>query len=386
MPSFLETVALDLERLKLPGAAKQLRDAEAGGATSGEVLGRIGAVLEHHKALRRLLSEPARKAWDSLKSAADRANPRPASRAFAILFPGVFVVLGGLIVAQALGLGQFVGKALVPNWVLGLAGCVFLFGGLAFGAKFLGFSDKVSQFFGYGIVLSLAAVFHYSVFVDDLSRWSGTSFGSLSAGHLTRIVVVAADFFFIGMLILARKPRSRPVLAGLLVAPLAIAVTLHYTGVLDRAGAAFGQRVANAPRLIVTQGVLKISAVTEGRPHRPLPEFVGRWNVVQPAFMDTGWVTRVEVLGAAGKPRLALWRRCRAGECFDGEYEARVDAAPKSNGVHALHAAGKLNGMDWTFALRAQSSAKVPFMADERHIRGADWNTHQQGGGYLRRP
>jgi hypothetical protein len=338
MPSFLETVAMDLERLKLPGAAKQLREAETAGATSGEVLGRIGAVLEHHKALRRLLSEPARKAWDSLKSAADRANGRPGNRAFAILFPGVFVLLGGLIVAQALGLGQFVGKALVPNWVLGLAGCVFLFGGLAFGARFLGFSGKVSQFFGYGIVLALAVVFHYSVFVDDLSRWSGASIGSLSAGGL------------------------------------------------DRVGGAFGQRIARAPRLIVAQSVLKIPAATEASPHRPLPEFVGRWNITNPAFMDTGWVTRVEVRNGADKPRLALWRRCRTGECFDGEYEARVDAAPKASGVHALHAAGKLNGMDWTFALRAQDSARVPFLADERHIRGSDWNTHQQGGGLPRRP
>lgn len=42
-----------------------------------------------------------------------------------------FILLGAAILAQALGLGQFVGRALVPNFVLGAVGALFLATGLS---------------------------------------------------------------------------------------------------------------------------------------------------------------------------------------------------------------------------------------------------------------
>lgn len=41
-----------------------------------------------------------------------------------------FILLGAVILAQALGLGQFVGRALVPNFVLGAVGALFLAAGV----------------------------------------------------------------------------------------------------------------------------------------------------------------------------------------------------------------------------------------------------------------
>jgi hypothetical protein len=48
-----------------------------------------------------------------------------------LLFALVFIGIGALILAQALGLGQFIGRALVPDAVLGMAGALFLGAGIA---------------------------------------------------------------------------------------------------------------------------------------------------------------------------------------------------------------------------------------------------------------
>lgn len=71
----IDTVADELERLEQEPAAAALRDAERTSATSGEILDRLGCVLEEHRRLRRLLSEPGKQAWDDLQAQVDRAYP-----------------------------------------------------------------------------------------------------------------------------------------------------------------------------------------------------------------------------------------------------------------------------------------------------------------------
>lgn len=74
-PPELQTIARALRRAGRPDVADQLIDAERGGATGSEILGRIGLVLREHVRLRGTLDDEARRAWDALARQIDHAFP-----------------------------------------------------------------------------------------------------------------------------------------------------------------------------------------------------------------------------------------------------------------------------------------------------------------------
>ena len=175
-----------------------------------------------------------------------------------VFFSLPFVGLGGLMLARALGLVEFLGPVLVPNWVLGLGGLAFLAPGLLI--LFYGLDVRRS---GGGLllaaaVLAFAAVFHYGVFGQDLRHWSGPDIGPFSAGELARIGVVTIDLAILSYWIALRTTfvdgqpgtvwkrmegwdpsRKKMLWIGFQLLPLGIALLLHFTGVLDRIGAIF---------------------------------------------------------------------------------------------------------------------------------------------------
>jgi len=68
-------LAAELRRVGQPAAAEELDAAERGGATSTEILHRIGLVLWEHRALRRGLGDTGVAAWDALMAEVHRAFP-----------------------------------------------------------------------------------------------------------------------------------------------------------------------------------------------------------------------------------------------------------------------------------------------------------------------
>src|SRR5262245_15905623 len=101
-----------------------------------------------------------------------------------LLFSLPFLIIGGLGVAQGFGYGNFLGKPLVPLWVVGMAASVFLFGGLAFATQAFGVSAKLGEWFGMYFVFALAGVFTY-VALADRSAW------------LMRTIVIAIDIVIV---------------------------------------------------------------------------------------------------------------------------------------------------------------------------------------------
>lgn len=71
----LGTVVTELRRIDRPAVADLLVDAVRAGATSGEILGGIGAVLRDHRALRSQLGDSAASAWDAVMADVYRAFP-----------------------------------------------------------------------------------------------------------------------------------------------------------------------------------------------------------------------------------------------------------------------------------------------------------------------
>jgi hypothetical protein len=65
----------ELRRIDESAVADALVTAVAGGATSSGILGRVGAVLRDHQALRARLSDPGSKAWKAVLADVDRAFP-----------------------------------------------------------------------------------------------------------------------------------------------------------------------------------------------------------------------------------------------------------------------------------------------------------------------
>jgi len=179
-----------------------------------------------------------------------------------VFFSLPFVGLGGLLLAQALGLSELLGAALVPDWVLGLVGLAFLAPGLLILLYGLGVRRSGAGLLVGVAVLAFASVFHYGVFGQDLGHWSGSGFGPFSTGELARIVVVTIDLHVLSFWIVVRAgfvngepnsawkrmearvegwdpPRRKIVLTGFQLLPLGLALLLHFTGVLDRIGALF---------------------------------------------------------------------------------------------------------------------------------------------------
>ncbi|HXR57808.1 MAG TPA: hypothetical protein VN747_00680 [Burkholderiales bacterium] len=316
-----------------------------------------------------------------------------------LIFAIPFLVLGGLILAQAAGLGQFVGRSLVPNWVLGLAGAVFFCGGVLFVLRAFGVEGG-GGLVGYVILFALAAVFHYATFAGDLSRWTGDSFfGLLTPGQFARLFVVTIDLFVlvfgIDWLIGKYKGVDSPLVERLeaikagseqkafalliLATPLALAIALQATGALDKIGARFGQKQPAAargglPAVFTQHGALQIYAA-QGRPGRALAEFGGWWDSTG-NWYTPGWVGRVIVRTDGEAPRLNLWRYCPPNHCDEGSFPAIVEST-RDGQVLALHAKGNKDGMDWVVSLRSDPNPKI-LQIDERHIRSSDWNTHQQ--------
>jgi hypothetical protein len=71
----LGTVVVALRQARSADVADRLVDAVRAGATSGEILAAVGAVLGDEGALRSGLGEPARRAWDSVVADVRRAYP-----------------------------------------------------------------------------------------------------------------------------------------------------------------------------------------------------------------------------------------------------------------------------------------------------------------------
>jgi hypothetical protein len=172
-----------------------------------------------------------------------------------VLFSVPFVGLGGLLLAQALGLAEF-SDPLVPNWVLGSVGLAFLTPGLVILLYGLGVRRSGGGLLIAVGVLAFAAVFHYGAFARD---WPGDDIGPFSAPELARIIVVTIDLYFLYWWIVIRTlfdgGQPGPVLRrvegwgstpqkvfayGFQLVPLGIALLLHFTGVLDLIRAGFG--------------------------------------------------------------------------------------------------------------------------------------------------
>lgn len=305
-----------------------------------------------------------------------------------------FLLLGGAIIWQASGGTELFGRALVPAWVLGLAGLAFFCAGLTLVLPSFGIT-WAGSLAGAVIPLSLVAMFNYSVFVGDLSAWSGTRIGSLSAGHVTRIVVVAVDLFIVLGWILHKttfdqgKPgpiwkrfdekfppqgfQSERRMIGMLVllVPLLLAVTLHYAGVLDRIGAAFGQRSPARDR----PPAYSVA--------RPFEQFAGSWKGAHSAFGE-GWITRLSVRLQDQDAYVNFWHACRQGDCDEGEFKATVRGKiPRE--VNALEVMRTENGLTRTVRLTPDARSADWLMISESRIRGQDWSTHQQNVSGLRR-
>jgi len=312
-----------------------------------------------------------------------------------LIFSLPLLGVGGAGVAQGFGLCQCLGKPLVPLWVIGLAGLVFLLGGLGIAARSLGAGGGAGSFLGTVVFLCLGAVFNYSVFGGDLRSWSGPALGPfLSAGELVRILVVAADIFVLiclpdyalGKLRGVESPiiervesltgeGQKAFAVAFLAAPFVIAILLHATGGLDWIGRRFGQpqRGVEQRELVLSAGALLVQRNPQGL-ERPLAEFAGVWR--SSSMFGSGWVTLAEVRVDGGKASATLWRACPPVECTTGRADALIEARTPGH-AHALHFSGRTGGMDWVYSLRAQTGGSG-ILVEERHIRGRDWNTHQQ--------
>ena len=299
-----------------------------------------------------------------------------------LLFSAPFLIIGGLGVAQALGYGNFLGRALVPNWVFGMATSVFLFGGLAFAVQAFGVSANFGQWFGIYVCYAIAGVFTYIALADS-SAW------------IMRTIVIAIDILVIvgtldwmwGKYSGVESPmveRMEGMKAGeqkvfgivFLGAPVVIAIVLQATGALDVLAMKMlrtQQRAAGMPAELFKHGALGIYE-SRGRPARALAEFGGWWDSTGNWYTD-GWVGRVIVRIEGDKATLNLWRYCPPNHCNEGNFPAIVESG--AGGVLGLHAKGKKDGMDWVVSLRSDPNLKT-LNIDERHIRGRDWNTHQQ--------
>src|SRR5688572_26884415 len=80
-----------------------------------------------------------------------RMTEKVEGRGAAALIALGLMTLGGFILAQALGLGEFIGKANVPNAVLGLVGAMFELGGLVLLSRAIGQSMGFARFAGCAI-------------------------------------------------------------------------------------------------------------------------------------------------------------------------------------------------------------------------------------------
>jgi len=68
-------VVMELRRLNHPDVADRLLDAVAAGATSSEILGSVGLVMLHSRALQFELDSQSRASWDRVMADIDRAYP-----------------------------------------------------------------------------------------------------------------------------------------------------------------------------------------------------------------------------------------------------------------------------------------------------------------------
>lgn len=171
-----------------------------------------------------------------------------------VLFSIPFVGLGGFLLARAFDLGEFA-PPLVPNWVLGAAGLVFLTPGLVILLYGLGVRRSGGGLLIAVGALAFATVFHYGAFAQD---WPGGDIGPFSAPELARIFVATIDLYFLYWWIVIHTlfvdgqpgqlmkrvegwgPLSQKVfLTGFQLVPVGIALLLHYTGVFDRIRAIF---------------------------------------------------------------------------------------------------------------------------------------------------
>lgn len=73
----LGAVVAALRRVGQAGVADLLVEAVRRGATSGEVLAGIGAILRDHRACRSRLGHPGARAWDAVMGDVSRAYPGP---------------------------------------------------------------------------------------------------------------------------------------------------------------------------------------------------------------------------------------------------------------------------------------------------------------------
>ncbi len=71
----LGAVVAALRRMDRGDVADRLLEAVCGGATSGEVLGRVGLVLDEHRALRPRVGDSAAGSWKAVMADVGRAFP-----------------------------------------------------------------------------------------------------------------------------------------------------------------------------------------------------------------------------------------------------------------------------------------------------------------------
>lgn len=319
----------------------------------------------------------------------DNSSNKGGCAAIVISLP--FLLLGALIIVQAMGGPQLLGRSRVPPWALGLAGLVFFSGGAGLMLRGMGAGEAPMKWIGWLFIGALAAIFHYAVFVGDLSGWSGTSIGSLSAGEVMRIGVAAADLFLLLSWILYRttfvndepgpvwgkwdqiEPEQRKRMGCMVMTvPLLLAIALHYTGVLDRIGAAFGQHPPGEP--------VSLPATA---PAAPLSQYAGWWDSGYSPFA-AGWVTRIIVRVDGHQTYMQPWQWCPPQYCSEGEHRAKIIGNPPHQ-VFALELTRVENGITRTLRLTPDSADHNRLMINERRIRGKDWDTHQQNLTALKR-
>jgi hypothetical protein len=271
----------------------------------------------------------------------------------AFVVGGVYAVVTGVRLPVEAGGGDARWIALLLGIGLGGIGALFI-------ARFLDLGEKAPLAIVMGCV-AIGVNFAVFIWVMDWLR----SVGGRHGVALARIFVVAVDLYLAYALATQLLRRERHVAGA--IGAVAIAVVLHFAGVLDR----LGWTSSRLP--LVSSGILEARRIPPSQPQAPYKDFAGTWQVGFNMF-GASWISRVEIQLHGEKAKATVWRACGKKDCEAGTYDARFEPA-KPGQAHALHFIGHTAGYDWMGALIPTPYGMV---LSERRIRGTDWNTHSQ--------
>ena len=310
---------------------------------------------------------------------------RPAPRGIAAAIGAAVLLWAAGIMISAYDLLHAPGREAIVNPVMVQVGLFVGAIGYVCLVRAAGLDTRAQAAGAHVMLLSLAMVFTWLIFGYEFVALSALPFGN----RLPRIACVAIDLYIVisfgaAMVRNAVRPaiekRHRFAVAA---AAVASAVTLDVTGTVNAAYLALGM---TPPGPGVVSGALVGSRLPASFPELPLAAYAGGWSVPDDEIARFhGWsnapIARVEVRVANDKASARIWRKCPPRPpCDMGIFEAGIEARHRGR-AQALHFTGRWEGMDWLVSLRPQRGGVE---LEERHIRGRDWNTHQQTFAQLR--